>query len=103
MNLFIPSTAYINPKSLKYETGKECKKYLEKINVPIINSKNVIIDSSLPGKNYAKAKKTVLQQACRKNLDHANLRLIFNLPSQVHAQPIVNIAIFRPPKEKNPL
>lgn len=36
MNLFIPSTAYINPKSLKYETGKECKKYLEKLNVPII-------------------------------------------------------------------
>lgn len=60
MNLFIPNTAYINPKSLKYETGKECKKYLEKLKVPIINSKTVIINSSLPVENYAKAKKTVL-------------------------------------------
>lgn len=60
MNLFVPSTAYIDPKSLKYETGRYAKEYLEKHNIPIINSKNVVIDSNLPSENYAKAKKTVL-------------------------------------------
>lgn len=60
MKLFIPSTAYISPKSLKYETGINTKKYLEGLGVPIINSRSVVIDSSTPNENYAKAKKTVL-------------------------------------------
>lgn len=60
MKLFIPSVAYISPKSLKYEAGKNVKEYLEKLNVPIINSRSVVFDSKIPSENYAKAKKTVL-------------------------------------------
>jgi spore photoproduct lyase len=60
MNLFIPKTAYIDPKSLKYNTGRTTKDYLKKHNVRIINSKNVLIDCNLPSENYAEAKKTVL-------------------------------------------
>jgi len=60
MKLFIPDIAYIDPKILKYESSKKIIKYLEKLNVPLVNSKKVIIDSGSPAKNYATAKKTVL-------------------------------------------
>ncbi|MCB2292325.1 spore photoproduct lyase [Clostridium algoriphilum] len=60
MKLFIPDVAYIDPKILKYESAKKVIRYLEKLNVPIVNSKKVIIDSGSPEKNYAIAKKTVL-------------------------------------------
>ncbi|MCY6371326.1 spore photoproduct lyase [Clostridium ganghwense] len=59
MNLFIPDVAYINPASLKYTAGKTAKEYLEKLNVPIINSRKVSIEGESPSENYAKAKKTV--------------------------------------------
>lgn len=59
MKLFIPDTAYIDPKSQKYDTGIAVKEYLESLNVPIINSRTVQIDSPSPKENYAKAKKTV--------------------------------------------
>ncbi|MGH4051396.1 MAG: spore photoproduct lyase [Clostridium sp.] len=60
MKLFIPDIAYIDPKILKYESSKKTIEYLEKLNVPIINSKKVVIDSGSPEKNYSTAKKTIL-------------------------------------------
>ena len=60
MKLFIPDIAYIDPKVLKYDSGKKLINYLEELKVPMVNSKKVIIDCESPQKNYAKAKKTVL-------------------------------------------
>jgi spore photoproduct lyase len=60
MKLFIPDIAYIDPKILKYDEGKKAIKYLEKLKVPMVNSKKVIIDCGAPEKNYAKAKRTIL-------------------------------------------
>ena len=60
MKLFIPDIAYVDPKVLKYDTMKKVINYLEELKVPIVNSKQVIIDCASPEKNYAKAKKTVL-------------------------------------------
>lgn len=60
MKLFIPDIAYIDPKILKYDEGKKVIEYLESLNVPIVNSKKVLIDCGSPEKNYAMAKKTVL-------------------------------------------
>jgi spore photoproduct lyase len=60
MKLFIPDIAYIDPKVLKYDVGKKLVEYLERINVPIVNSKKVVIDCGSPEKNYAMAKKTIL-------------------------------------------
>jgi len=60
MKLFIPDVAYIDPKILKYDSSKKIIEYLEELNVPIINSKKVVIDSGSPQKNYAMAKKTIL-------------------------------------------
>ncbi|WZL72365.1 spore photoproduct lyase [Clostridiaceae bacterium 35-E11] len=59
MKLFIPDMAYIDPKSLKYDAGKAAKAYLEKQNVPIIESRKVEIEETSPLENYAKAKKTI--------------------------------------------
>ena len=41
-------------------TAKKVIEYLENLNVPIVNSKKVVIDCGSPEKNYAMAKKTVL-------------------------------------------
>ncbi|MBU3158629.1 spore photoproduct lyase [Clostridium frigoris] len=60
MKLFIPDIAYIDPKILKYKESKKTIEYLEKLKVPIVNSKKVVIDSGSPEENYATAKKTVL-------------------------------------------
>ena len=60
MKLFIPDIAYIDPKILKYDEGKKVIEYLESLNVPMVNSKKVVIDCGSPEKNYAMAKKTVL-------------------------------------------
>lgn len=60
MELFIPDIAYIDPKILKYDVSKKTIEYLEKLEVPIVNSKKVVIDSGSPEKNYATAKKTIL-------------------------------------------
>ena len=60
MKLFIPDIAYIDPKILKYNGTKKIIEYLEKLKVPIVNSKKVVIDSGSPEKNYATAKKTIL-------------------------------------------
>lgn len=59
MNLFIPDAAYIDPRSLKYASAKSTIEYLEKLNVPIIHSRKVVIEGNSPVKNYAKAKRTV--------------------------------------------
>jgi spore photoproduct lyase len=59
VNLFIPDIAYIDPRSLKYDTGKLAKEKLEELNVPIINSRKIEIEEKTPSENYAKAKKTV--------------------------------------------
>jgi len=60
MKFFIPDIAYIDPKILKYKESKKAIEYLEKLKVPIVNSKKVVINSGTPEKNYATAKKTVL-------------------------------------------
>lgn len=60
MKLFIPDIAYIDPKILKYPAGKKVIKYLESLNIPMVNSKKVVIDCETPEKNYVMAKKTVL-------------------------------------------
>jgi spore photoproduct lyase len=60
MKLFIPDVAYIDPKIHKYEATKKLIEYLENFNVPIVNSKKVIIEGGSPEKNYAIAKKTIL-------------------------------------------
>ena len=60
MKFFVPDIAYIDPKILKYKESKKTIEYLEKLKVPIINSKKVVINSGSPEKNYATAKKTVL-------------------------------------------
>ncbi|GIM28921.1 spore photoproduct lyase [Clostridium polyendosporum] len=59
MKLFIPDIAYIDPRSLKYPAGKSVKEYLDKLNIPIINSRKVVIEGKSPQQNYAKAKRTV--------------------------------------------
>ncbi|MBW9156477.1 spore photoproduct lyase [Clostridium tagluense] len=60
MKLFIPDIAYIDPKILKYPAGEKAIEYLESLNIPIVNSKKVVIDCETPEENYAMAKKTVL-------------------------------------------
>lgn len=60
MKLFIPDIAYIDPKILKYDSGKKVIEYLEGLKVPIVNSKKVVIDCGSPEKNYAMAKKIIL-------------------------------------------
>ncbi|PAB59598.1 spore photoproduct lyase [Anaeromicrobium sediminis] len=59
MKLFIPDIAYIDPRILKYEVGKNAVEYLENLNVPIIKSRKVIIEGKSPAHNYAKAKKAI--------------------------------------------
>lgn len=60
MKLFIPDIAYIDPKTHKYDSAKKVIEYLENLNVPIVNSKKVVIEGGSPEKNYAIAKKTIL-------------------------------------------
>ncbi|MGE5628256.1 MAG: spore photoproduct lyase [Solirubrobacterales bacterium] len=59
MKLFMPDMAYIDAKALKYHVGISLRKYLEKENVPLIESKKVIIEGKSPSENYAKAKKII--------------------------------------------
>lgn len=59
MKPFIPDIAYMDPRSLKYPTGKAVSNYLEQYHVPIIQSRKVEIAGKSPGENYAKAKKTI--------------------------------------------
>ncbi|KZL90538.1 spore photoproduct lyase [Clostridium magnum] len=59
MNLFIPDVAYIDPRSTKYPSSKTTMEYLKKFNVPIINSRKVVIEGTTPGENYSKAKRTI--------------------------------------------
>ncbi len=56
---FVPDIAYIDPRSLKYDAGKSAKNYLEKLNVPVIESRKVLIEGNTSSENYAKAKKTI--------------------------------------------
>ena len=60
MRLYLPEQAYFDTKSLKYEEGRKIKEYLEKNNIPIIESKKVDINYSSPAENYMKAKNTIL-------------------------------------------
>lgn len=60
MKRYVPVQAYIDPKSLKYESGKHIVEKLEKINVPIIYSKKVEIKGSSAAESYFNAKNTVL-------------------------------------------
>ncbi len=59
MRLFIPDQAFINPTSLQYDVGQFAKKQLEKYNVPMIETRKVLIEGKSPSDNYVKAKKTI--------------------------------------------
>ena len=59
MKLFVPEKIFIDPRSLDYEVGRFAKSQLEKLNVPVIESRKVVIDGKTPSENYAKAKKTI--------------------------------------------
>ncbi len=60
MKLFIPDIVYIDPKILQYHQMEKIIEYLNGLNIPVVNSKKVIIDCETPEKNYAMAKKTIL-------------------------------------------
>lgn len=59
MKLFVPDKVFINPRSLEYEVGIFAKAQLEKLNVPIVQSRKVSIEGTSASENYAKAKKTI--------------------------------------------
>lgn len=59
MKLFMPEIAYIDPRILKYDEGKNVIQYLEKSSIPIIKSRKVLIEGKSVAENYAKAKKTI--------------------------------------------
>lgn len=59
MKLFIPNQAYIDPKSLNYEVGRNTYRKLEELGVPLIESRKVSIEGKSPIENYAKSKKTI--------------------------------------------
>jgi len=59
MKLFIPDVAYVDPRIFKYEVGETLVKYLDKLNVPLIKSRKVLIDGKSPVENYVKSKKTI--------------------------------------------
>ena len=59
MKLFIPYKAFINPRSMEYEVGKFAREQLEKLNVPIIEGRKVLIEGESSIENYVKAKKTI--------------------------------------------
>lgn len=59
VKLFIPDKAFIDPRILEYEVGRFAKSQLENLNVPIVESRKVLIEGQTPSENYAKAKKTI--------------------------------------------
>lgn len=59
MKLFVPDKAFINPRSMEYEVGKFAREQLEKLNVPIIERRKVLIEGESSIENYIKAKKTI--------------------------------------------
>lgn len=59
IKLFIPDKAFIHPRSLEYEVGKFAKSQLEKLNVPIVESRKVLIEGESAVENYIRAKKTI--------------------------------------------
>lgn len=59
MKLFIPDKAFINPRSMEYEVGKFAREQLEKLNVPIIEGRKVLIEGESSIENYVEAKKTI--------------------------------------------
>ncbi|WBW96513.1 spore photoproduct lyase [Oceanirhabdus sp. W0125-5] len=59
MKLFIPDIAYIDPRILKYDVGNKAVEQLEKLNIPIVKSRKVLIEGKSPVESYVKAKKTI--------------------------------------------
>ncbi|MGN9166302.1 spore photoproduct lyase [Tissierellaceae bacterium HCP3S3_D8] len=59
MKLFVPDKAFINSRSMEYEVGKFAREQLEKLNVPIIEGRKVLIEGESSIENYIKAKKTI--------------------------------------------
>ncbi len=59
MRLFIPEVGYIDPRILKYDEGRKVKEKLEQLNIPIVESKRVLIEEDTISKQYTKAKKTI--------------------------------------------
>lgn len=78
MKLFIPDNIYIDPKALKYDEGKKIIENIEKMNIPIVNSKNVKIEGKTLQESYVKSKKTILVtinsqkklKSCRPSADY---------------------------------
>lgn len=59
MKLFIPETAYINPRVFDYPTGEIIVNNLKKYGVTLIPGNKVIIDEKTPWGKYKRAKKTL--------------------------------------------
>jgi spore photoproduct lyase len=59
MKLFMPDTAYVDPRIYKYDSGNIAIKYLQNNNIPIIKSRKVVIQGKTPIESYVKAKKTI--------------------------------------------
>ena len=55
----MPSKAFIDPKSQEYEVGRYAKNKLQELNVPIVESKKVIIQGQSPIENYVESKRTI--------------------------------------------
>ncbi|MCT4599072.1 MAG: spore photoproduct lyase [Vallitalea sp.] len=59
MKLFMPDTAYVDPRIYKYDSGNIAIEYLQNNNIPIIKSRKVVIQGKTPIESYVKAKKTI--------------------------------------------
>ncbi len=59
MNFFIPDKAYVDPRALKYDVTPISINHLKQLNVPIEESRKVVIDGKNSLENYSKSKKTI--------------------------------------------
>ncbi|CAH2214291.1 spore photoproduct lyase [Tepidibacter aestuarii] len=59
MKNFIPDKAYVDPRALKYDVGQIAINHLKELNIPIEQSRKVLIDGKNASENYSKSKKTI--------------------------------------------
>lgn len=59
MKIFIPDKVYLDPRASKYDIAKISINHLKELNVPIEESRKVVIDGKTPLENYSKSKKTI--------------------------------------------
>lgn len=59
MKNFVPDKVYLDPRASKYDITKISINHLKELNVPIEESRKVVIDGKNPLENYSKSKKTI--------------------------------------------